>query len=195
MKIEFWLTVFLIVVAASPTQAAVVINAVESNGSVELTVEQGGSLDLTGLVFTPTPNEASGAVAPLLGGFAIGDTIARQIDAYTGITGPMSFGSGELKLVTLGQGDRFGISGSSDSVMVPDGYISGGPLSGNSTYFAQTFESLGITAGTYQWSWASDSLTLNVVAPVPLPAAFWLLASTLAVIGSIKYRDSKEKAA
>ena len=195
MKIVFWLAVLLVVVAASPIQAAVVINAIESNGSVELTVEQGGSLDLTGLSFTTPPDIAGGALAPLLGGFALGDALARQVDAYAGITGPVTLGSGGLTLASVGQGDRFGISGNSESVMVPEGYISGESLSGDSTYVGQTLDSLGLAPGSYQWTWASDSLTLNVIAPVPLPAAFWLFASTLAVLGSTKHRDSKKKAA
>ena len=41
----------------------------------------------------------------------------------------------------------------------------------------------------------SLDITSAVITPVPLPAAFWLLASTLAVLGSIKRRDSHKKAA
>ena len=57
---------------------------------------------------------------------------------------------------------------------MPSGY-SGNTLSDTATYDNQTFNSLGVTHGTYVWNWGSganaDSFTLNigtVAVPAPL---------------------------
>ena len=60
---------------------------------------------------------------------------------------------------------------------------SGDSLSGSATYAFETFASIGLTPGTYVWSWGSggsaDSLTLNIV---PEPTAVFLLATGLAAL-------------
>ena len=42
---------------------------------------------------------------------------------------------------------------------VPQGYVSGGALSDSMTYNNATFASLGLTLGTYVWSWGMDERT------------------------------------
>ena len=49
---------------------------------------------------------------------------------------------------------------------VPQSYISGGTgdtLSNGMTFAGATLASLGVTPGTYVWTWASGSLTLFIV--------------------------------
>jgi hypothetical protein len=52
---------------------------------------------------------------------------------------------------------------------VPLGYVSGTSLSATSTYAGATLLSLGVTPGTYTWTWGTgvhaDSFTLDIVAP------------------------------
>ena len=48
------------------------------------------------------------------------------------------------------------------------------------TFSDETFASLGIDTGTYEWTWEGDSVTLSIV---PIPAAVWLFGSALAGLG------------
>ena len=64
------------------------------------------------------------------------------------------------------------------------GYVSGGALSSNATWDNQTFSSLGVTPGEYEWTWGSgahaDSFTLDIVtAAVPEPSSVGLVALPL----------------
>jgi hypothetical protein len=79
---------------------------------------------------------------------------------------------------------------------VPQGYVSGAPLSGTATWEGETIDSLGLFPGTYVWSWgdsaAADSFTLVIVAPdgpgtpVPEPAAALLLGAGLLGLGAVR---------
>jgi hypothetical protein len=48
-----------------------------------------------------------------------------------------------------------GISGFFDRLVVPQGYISGAPLSDSMIFNNATFASLGVTPGTYEWTWGT----------------------------------------
>ena len=87
-----------------------------------------------------------------IGGIVTG---VGAIDVYMGFTGPTNFGSGDLILADSGSGGLTAIDGTDDQLSVPSGYVSGDPLSDSSTYPGQTFLSLGVTPGTYEWSWGT----------------------------------------
>jgi hypothetical protein len=90
---------------------------------------------------------------------------------------------GGTTIATSGTGPRFGVF--FNQLDVPDGYVSGTLLEGSSLYEGATFASLGVTPGTYVWTWPvaanvtpangvlQDSLTLNIV---PEPVSLSLLA-------------------
>jgi hypothetical protein len=74
---------------------------------------------------------------------------------FSGITGPTSFGSGAFSLPNSGSGDMVGISGFFGRLVVPQGYVSGDPLTDRMTFDNATFASLGVTPGTYVWTWGT----------------------------------------
>ena len=50
-------------------------------------------------------------------------------------------------------------------------------MAATATYSGQSFASLGITEGTYVWSWTGDSVTMNVgAAPIPEPGTWVAMA-------------------
>jgi hypothetical protein len=98
------------------------------------------------------------------------------LDGYTGFGGPTSFGSGGLTLANSASasasGNLVGIDEFDKLLLVPHSYVSGSPLMDSVTYSGATFSSLGVTPGTYEWTWgtgANQNFTLQIgpVAGVP----------------------------
>jgi hypothetical protein len=80
-------------------------------------------------------------------------------DVYSGITTyPSNFGSGGQFNANTGSGDSVGVLsfGPSDyRLLVPPGYVSNTALTAESTFTGQTFTTLGVTPGTYTYSWGT----------------------------------------
>jgi hypothetical protein len=95
--------------------------------------------------------------------WAIGPIVT--IDSYSGtITYPSTFGGGGVG-VTSNTGSTFGIlpGGSGRLLYVPSGYVSNTVINGSSTYANQTITGMGLTPGTYTWSWGSGGNTSTLV--------------------------------
>ena len=61
-------------------------------------------------------------------------------------------------------GDFVGIRNSErpiSGLLVPQGYSSGNPLSSSATWNNATFASLGVTPGTYVWTWGTGLANQN----------------------------------
>jgi hypothetical protein len=118
-----------------------------------------GPINLTGLTFLNSGESAgnSAAIAAEGTGITTGPTGLVNFDAYAGFTGPTSFGSGFAAFANTGSGDFVGISGGTriTALFVPLGYVSGAALSDSMTFNNATFASLGVTPGTYVWSWGT----------------------------------------
>ena len=78
-----------------------------------------------------------------------------NVTEFTGFTGPTSFGSGSLFFPNTSSGDAFGFTGLQTLMAVPLGYISGNALTDSATWNNATFARLGLTPGTYVWSWGA----------------------------------------
>jgi hypothetical protein len=129
-----------------------------------------GSLDVTALTSDGTGGSGGGAVVPLFGTVITGLSPSGN-HAYLGtVTGPASFGSGfPATSASSNSGDIVGMFGGGDALLVPPGYVSGAALSDTSTYSGKTFAALGITPGTYVWTWGTgadaDSFKLAIGVP------------------------------
>ena len=148
-----------------------------------------GTLDVAGLELNPICSfgfcSTNAGINPIIGTISTGPVNGVLNRFYSGFTGPVSFGSGDLTLPSSGSGDTVAIDGAFEILSVPLDYVSGSALSDNSTYDNQTFGSLGVTPGTYVWTWESgataDSFTLNIV-PAPEPSGLALLALPLGLV-------------
>jgi hypothetical protein len=119
---------------------------------------------------------------------------------YSGLSGPSTFGIGGSTGASSGiSGDIVGLS-RVDGLYVPLGYVSGNPLSDSATYDNATLASLGITPGTYVWTWGGTLVpgggapdqSFTIIAGTPLPAALPLFATGLGAIGLLGWRRKRK---
>jgi hypothetical protein len=162
---------------ARPAEASFIVNVVQSGSNV---VGTGlGSINLAGLTFAFSGSAGVGEVIPSVDLFAIGAAAATE-DFYTGTAAisPSHLGPGGAVTGSSGAGPLVGIS-SSAGFEIPHGYVSGTSISDSVTWNSTTIAGLGLTPGTYVYSWGSgpsaDTLTLNVGA-TPEPGSMALLA-------------------
>jgi hypothetical protein len=179
-------------------QAGYMVTLLEQNSNVVATGS--GTMDLTDLTFLSGGSgdiniTASHAVVGV-GPNADGSTV------YTGFTGPSKFGSGGQIIANSGSGDDVLIIGKADELFVPFSYISGHSTSGSATWNNETFAGLGVTPGTYVWTWGTgahaDSFTLQVgpaATAAPEPASLTLLATGALGLLGYGWRRRRQAAA
>jgi len=151
-----------------------------------------GAIDLTGLSLLGTTSTEDPLINPHVG-FILTGASAIQ-DGYAGVNGPGNFGSGNGGFASSGSGDLVGIFGINSILGVPAGYVSGTALSDTSTYNNATFSNLGVTPGTYVWSWGTgpdQKFTLDVraaAAPDSGSTLGLLFLSVIALFGLNRLR-------
>ncbi|MGH3265858.1 MAG: hypothetical protein ACRDNS_28130 [Trebonia sp.] len=112
-------------------------------------------------------------------------------------------GSGNSALAGNRSGDVAGMFVSDGFVGVTKGYVSGSSLTSSATWDNQTFASLGVTPGSYVWTWGGprdDSFTLDVAVPPPRLTAlsgFFTLHGGFRDISSLarRHRGSRRESA
>ena len=176
-------------------QAGYVVDFTQQGSNV--VASGSGSIDLTGLTFY---GEYVNVAAGLVPSVAFENTgTSADIDAYAGITGPMSFGSGTGTNASSTTGASAQIVGSSmiyglPLLFVPHDYASDTPLSDTATYDSQTFSSLGVTPGTYEWTWgsgANQNFTIEIGNVVPEPSTWAMMLIGFAGLDYAGYRRAK----
>jgi PEP-CTERM motif len=186
----------LIGLSALSAQAGYVVDLTQQGPNVVATGS--GAVDLTGLSFVSGGFFSGPEITPTGGDDPLNMNIltgprGQPLDDYKGLTGPASFGSGGGAGADSGSGDFVGMTASTD-LYVPDGYVSGSPLSDTATYDGQTFSSLGATPGTYKWTWgtgANQNFTLVIgTAAVPEPSTWAMMLLGFAGLGFIGYQGA-----
>jgi hypothetical protein len=172
---------------AVPAQAGFIVTLQQVGANVVAT--SSGSIDTTDLSPESTSSLRSGVI-PNAGSISIGTPSFQSVNVYIGISGPGSFGSGGGTFPSSsGSGDNVAIV-DGDELLVSVGYVSGTPLSDMSTYDNATFASLGVTPGTYEWTWGTGAnqnftLDIEVATATPEPASLPLLVIGLAGLGMV----------
>ncbi|MEP7185706.1 MAG: PEP-CTERM sorting domain-containing protein [Rhodanobacter sp.] len=165
-----------------------------------------GAFDLTGLTAQGGYGSVQGAGWPVMGYVYTGLALTT-LDGYTGFSGPASFGSGSVITGAASvTGDAVGIYASSDFygfplIFVPSGYVSDSPLRSGGTWDNASLASLGVTPGTYTWSWgngADQSFTLTTMTGtiptgVPEPAALALFGLGVMLVGGFVTLRRRER--
>jgi hypothetical protein len=154
---------------AGTTRAGAVITFEQVGNDVVATAS--GSLDLSGLG-APTDDFVQPGLVASIGYLVLSQQTTPNApdEVFSGATGPSSFGSGGFFAPSFGTGDTVGVV--SGDIHVPVGYVSGTPLSASDTFAGQTFTTLGLTPGTYTYTWSTDSLTIQIgAASVPEPSS------------------------
>lgn len=201
---EFILTPALLVCCfASTASASIVVEVDEVGGNVVATAF--GTFDLTGLDPRFDGSTFSGGL--LRGNFGPGSLLVSGSSSTNTtfiltpdvISAPSNFidSSQPNTFAFLSLGDVVGafnnLSGDA-GIFLPTGYTSGTPLNGTSTWNGETFASLQLLPGSYEWEFTNgETFTLNIgdVAAVPEPGTWALL--TLAGIGFGGYRLRRRK--
>ena len=184
----------VLLVPAAANATAYVIKLVQQGSNIVATGS--GAFNLTGLTLQCSAciGTYAESINPSSAWLNVGEA-NLELDRFSGpITGPTSYGSGSSypatslasgsTLVFDGTGDDMGYTG----FYLPNGYTSGNSLANSTTWADATFSSLGLTPGTYTWTWgtgADQSFTLDIGAgSVPEPAELGVFGFGVLLIGA-----------
>jgi hypothetical protein len=130
-----------------------------------------GAIDVRGLSHSGQPGGSQPYIKAEEGTIVTGPK-GVPFDVYSGKAGPHGLGSGATVLADTGSGDSVGINSFSGEFLVPQGYVSNNALSSSATWNNKTFASLGVTPGTYKWTWGTGA-NENFTVFIPGPAWSW----------------------
>jgi hypothetical protein len=172
-------------------QAAYTLTIQEAGADVTATGI--GSINFDALAFFGEELDTS-LISASGGAVIVGPTTPTDDIYYSGVTGPaIAFGPGDEFLADGGDGPIVGLGTFDETsggvVAVPEDYVSGAVLgTSTATWTNATITSLGLTPGSYVWTWGSgasaDTFTLDIVsggdvaAPEPATWAMMLVGFT-----------------
>jgi len=195
-KLLLYTTCVLLLSAAVVANASPYVVTLEEVGS-DVVATGSGAIDLSGLSKGGSFANANAAFYPQSGIFWIG---TGSVDYYNSgsIGGPHAFGSGGGSFPNSSSGSMVGIYGSCCYLYTPQDYVSDTQLSDSTaTWNNATLTSLGITPGTYVWTWgggADQRVTLNVLAAVPEPSTWAMMLLGFSGLGFMAYRRKSKPA-
>jgi hypothetical protein len=193
---------FVIILVATVTlhtqsATASLIITINQEGS-DVVATGTGSINLAALTFEESGNQAQG-INPGAALIAEGTPPnPNPVDIYRGFTGPTDFGTiNAFVSASSGTGDQFSIAGLVGNITVPQGYTSDSPLTATDTYTGQSFSSLGLTPGTYTWTWgtgaSADSFTVQIGPAAVVPEPSTAIQAVIGVVTLSAYGWSRHR--
>jgi hypothetical protein len=196
MKHAVWILTCLASVLAGVGQVRAELVITFSQSGANVVANGIGSLNFDDLTFMGFDYDAPSVNASQ--GLALIGAPGNYADYYGTISGPTSFGSGGNNVASSGTSTApndtgAGVDGATGQLFVPGGYFANDPFTVSATWDNTTISQLGLTPGTYTWTWGSganaDDLILIVPgAAVPEPSSLALMATGIAGIGYCGWR-------
>jgi hypothetical protein len=186
----------LLVGATAAANASSYVVTIEQVGA-NVVATGSGSLDTNGL--TAQSGDFGGGITPSLGviDFSASPPLALSENFFSvTISGPtLSFGSGNVfEIANSGTGNFVGFDPTDRNIRVFSTYVSGSDLGTSTlTWNGEDFASLGITPGTYEWTYGTGGDTFTIeIGTTPLPAALPLFATGLGGLGLLGWRRKRK---
>jgi hypothetical protein len=188
--------------------AAITFTAPQAHAGFIATIEQVGSdvvmtgsgtINTAGLTLD-TNASTPGFVYPTFPAILFNDTSPATFTIYSmTTTGPSAFGTTGDRLASSGNGDVVGFESGIGQIALPVGYTSGGFLSDSMTFTSTTIAALGITPGTYTWTWGSAGngtadffeVTTNT-SSVPEPTSVVLVGNAMLGLLALRRRSCRQ---
>lgn len=167
---KFLLTAFLLSCATSHAEYTITFS--ETGGNVVATGS--GTINTTSLSLSgsSTPPLVNSRNAHAYIGGTAGSFNVMRVSPNGSVVGPTSFGVFSTdRHPDTAAGPLVGIIGNYGRLLVPVGYVSGNTINSSATWNGATFASLGLTPGTYEWTWSSGATADKFIVQIPPKAS------------------------